>query len=107
MSTLFDKLLNRDEPERLLSETVILLRRLDHSVNANLAFHENLVVERVNGRDIRSLEDVIEAIETQRDRFHVFEWAYYGRLGVLDREAADRAHPQVLERYGVTADRRL
>ncbi len=95
------------EPGRLLDETIMLLKRLDHPINVGMAVHQNLIAERVNGREIRRLEDVIEAIEGNRERFHVFEWAYYGRFGVLEREAAGRAHPEILERYGVSADRRL
>ncbi len=95
------------EPGRLLDETIMLLKRLDHPINVGMAVHHNLIAERVNGREIRRLEDVIEATEANRERFHEFEWAYYGRFGVLEREAAARAHPEVLERYGVSADRRL
>ena len=96
-----------DEPERIATESVVLLRRLDHAVNADMAYHENLVVDRVNGRPIQRLEDLIEAIETNRGPFQVFDFAYYGRFGVLDREQADRAQSEILERYGVPADRRL
>jgi S1-C subfamily serine protease len=77
-----------EEPERVATESVVLLRRLD-------------------GRPIERLEDLIEAIETSREPFYVFDFAYYGRFGVLDREEADRAQAEILQRYGVPADRRL
>jgi predicted metalloprotease with PDZ domain len=93
-----------EEPERVATESVVLLRRL---VNADMAYHRNLVVSRVNGRPIERLEDLIEAIETNREPFQVFDFAYYGRFGVLDREQADRAQAEILQRYGVPADRRL
>jgi S1-C subfamily serine protease len=96
-----------EEPERLLREPVLLLRRLDHPVNANLAWHRDLIVERVNGREIRRLEDVIAALEGGEGEFHEIEFAYYDRFGVIARDAAERAHGEVLERYGVPADRRL
>jgi hypothetical protein len=96
-----------EEPERVAMESVVLLRRLDHAVNADMAYHRNLVVARVNGRPIERLEDLIEAIETNREPFQVFDFAYYGRFGVLDREQADRAQAEILQRYGVPADRRL
>ena len=69
--------------------------------------HQYPIAERVNGRKIRRLGDVIEAIEANQERFHVFEWSYYGRFGVLEREAAGRAHPKILEQYEISADRRL
>ena len=45
--------------------------------------------------------------ESLAEPFQVFDFAYYGRFGVLDREEADRAQAEILERYGVPGDRRL
>ena len=97
----------QEEPERILRNPIILLRRLDHSANANMAWYRNLLVEKINGRPIHSLSDVIEAFETNEDEYHLLEFGYYGRFGVLEREAAERANVEVLEQYGVAADRRL
>jgi hypothetical protein len=94
------------EPERMNS-TVVLLRRLDHPVNVDMTWSSQAVVERVNDRPIRSLADLVEALESNRDPFHVFEFAYFGRFEVMRREAADRAHPEILERFGILGDRRL
>lgn len=96
-----------DEPERMRREPVVLLRRLDHPVNANMAWYRNLIVDKINGKTIDRLEDVIEAIETNQQVHHEFEFEYFGRFGVLEREAADRSHAEVLERYAVPVDRRL
>ena len=95
------------EPERLQRDMVVLLRRLDHPVNADMAWHAQLLVERVNGREITSLEDLVEAIETNAEEFHVFDFAYFGRFGVMRSEEADAVHAEILERYGVPEDRRL
>lgn len=95
------------EPDRMLREPVVLLRRLDHPVNSSMAWYRNLIVDKVNGKSIERLEDVIEAIETNEAEHHEFEFEYFGRFGVLEREAADRGHPEVLERYAIPADRRL
>jgi S1-C subfamily serine protease len=94
------------ELERLNS-TVVLLRRLDHPVNVHMTWSNQAVVERVNNRRIRSLADLVEAVESNREEFHVFEFAYFGRFEVMRREDADRAHPEILERFGVVEDRRL
>ena len=72
-----------------------------------MAWYRNLLVEKINGRPIHSLTDVIEAFETNQDEYHLLEFGYYGRFGVLEREAAERANVEVLEQYGVAADRRL
>ncbi len=97
----------REEPEQYRGESVILLRKLDHPVNADMAWYRYLVVDRVNGHEINELEDLIDAFDSNEGRFHVLEFRYFGRFGVLDREAAEPAHAEILERYGVPADRRL
>jgi hypothetical protein len=94
------------EPERMDS-TVVLLRRLDHPVNVNMTWSGQAVVERVNDKRIRSLTDLVEAIESNLNEFHVFEFTYFGRFEVMRREDADRAHSEILERFGVVEDRRL
>jgi S1-C subfamily serine protease len=94
------------EPERL-NNTVVLLRRLDHPVNVDMTWSGQAVLERVNDRRIRSLTDLVEAVESNHKEFHVFEFAYFGRFEVMRREDADRAHPEILERFGIVEDRRL
>jgi S1-C subfamily serine protease len=96
-----------EEPLAARREPVVMLRRLDHAANSGMAWNRNLVVDRVNGRSIESLEELVEAIEAQTGRVQVFEFAYYGRLGVLDREASQAANAEILETYGVPRDRRL
>ncbi|MBP7147660.1 MAG: trypsin-like peptidase domain-containing protein [Acidobacteria bacterium] len=95
-----------EESERMQEERVVLLRRLDHPVNADFAWYRNEVVERINGRTIRTLADVIAAIEENKEPQHVFELKYYGKLAALDRAAADAANAQILEQYGIPKDRR-
>jgi S1-C subfamily serine protease len=92
---------------KVKTEPVILLRRLDHQVNANMAFYKNLVVEKINGRSIDRLEDLIEAIETNEEDFHVLEFGYFGRFSVIDRKKSEEAHKDILKKYGIKVDRRL
>lgn len=96
-----------EEPLDVRRESVVLLRRLDHAVNGDMSWFRNIVVDRVNGHSIESLEELIEAVENHSGRFHVFDFAYYGRLGVLDRQAAEEANDEILEIYGVPQDRSL
>lgn len=95
------------EPEAVRREPVVLLRRLDHQANANMAWYVNLIVDRVNGQRIESLGELIAAIESNRDPYHVLDFGYYGRMGVLEREVAESAHQEILEIYGIARDRRL
>ncbi|MBN1335164.1 MAG: trypsin-like peptidase domain-containing protein [Deltaproteobacteria bacterium] len=94
-------------PDTVIPGRVVLYRRLDHAVNATVGMATHLVVERVNGTAIHSLEDLVAALETHTGPYHVFEFAHVDRVTVLDREAADQAHPEILEQYAVFQDRRL
>ena len=106
---LLDALLHQPlrEPALRLRERVVLLRALNHPVNGHVAWNRYQVVERVNGRTIDRLEDVIAAVESNDQEFHVIELAHHRRLCVLDRRAADAANAGILETYGVAEDRRL
>jgi S1-C subfamily serine protease len=95
------------EPERLREERVVLLRRLDHPVNASIAWFKNMVVERVNGRRVTSLEDLIKAIDENTGHHDVIEFSDYRRTAVLDRAEVAGANSEILERYGIAKDRRL
>jgi hypothetical protein len=95
------------EPSEVREEPVVLLRRLDHAANSELAWYVNLVVDEVNGQPIGKLEDLIHAIESEEGPYQVLEFGYFGRMGVLDREVAEGAHQEILDIYGIAKDRRL
>lgn len=94
-------------PEQLLTEPVVLLRRLEHKINMNLVWSNGKVVEQVNGKHITNLEDLIEAMESNKGEFQVIEFIEEKIPMVLKRAAAEGANKEILETYGVTEDRRL
>ncbi len=77
----------------------------------NLGYHslQDAFVERVNGRPIGGLADVLEGLEHPRDRFHVLELAPdLGRdIVVLDAATLDQATADLLEQYRIPAAVRL
>lgn len=95
------------EPESILHERVVLLRRLKHRVNKNMTWYRNEVVERVNGRKIRSLDDLVETLENHSGDYHFIEFAHHRRVAVLDRREAEATHQEILELYGIKEDRNL
>ncbi len=95
----------RLEPERFLQEAVVLLRRLKHPVNADMAWWNNEIVERVNGRDVTSLEVLIEALELADVEYHLIEFAGNRRFSVLEKRRAEQANREIRETYGVQQDR--
>lgn len=96
-----------EDPDYDKEEVVILLRRLDHPVNTEMAWFRELVVEQVNGVPIRRLEDVPAAFEAGTGAHHLLEFGYFERFGALDRAAAAAAHEAILAQYGVPSDRRF
>ena len=95
------------DPEPKGQERVVLLRRLDDPVNAEMAWYLEQVVERVNGRQIDSLESLVKAFEEQEGAFHLIEFTHARRFGVLDRRMAVEANGRILKRYGIDKDRNL
>jgi hypothetical protein len=95
------------DPALRMRERVVLLRRLDHPVNADLAWYRNSVVERVNGKPIDGLPGLIEALESNTGEFQTIELAHLRRLCVLDRRAVEEANADILQQYGIAKDRRL
>ena len=88
-------------------ERVVLLRRLDHPVNTNMAWYRNQVLEKVNGKEIQDLNDLVRTIEGSQDRFLVFEFSGSGHFSVIDRQQAAAANQAILATYGVSKDRNL
>jgi hypothetical protein len=95
-----------EDLERWRTERVVLLRRLDHPVNIGLSAYANLALERVNGQPIAGLAHLADALAANTEPFQVLEFGA-DRLVVLDRAEAERANPEILERYGVPVDRNL
>ena len=96
-----------ERPEEADREVVVLTRVLRHAVNSQMAMNLPLAVERINGRPVRSLADVVEAFGSSRERFHRIEFEGDGGIEALDREKAEAAHPEILRQYAIPHDRRL
>jgi S1-C subfamily serine protease len=95
-----------ENPEHIHDEPVVMLRRLDHPVNINMAYSRNLMLERVNGRRITRLEDLVDAIESNQGEYQTLEFGG-GIVHVLRTENAGAANDEILRRYGIQKDRRL
>ncbi|MFQ5717958.1 MAG: PDZ domain-containing protein [Acidobacteriota bacterium] len=95
------------DPDAYLHPRVLLLRRLAHPVNADMAWYRNEVVDRVDGRTINSLAELAETLDSFTGKFHLIEFAHHGRFAVLDREKAEQARDEIREHYGIREDRHL
>jgi S1-C subfamily serine protease len=95
-----------ERPEQADRDVVVLTRVLRHAVNSQMALQTPVGVERINGREIRSLADVTQAFAVAIGRFHTLELEGDGGIEALDRERTAAAHPEILKQYAIPHDRR-
>ena len=65
------------------------------------------IVEEINGRPIRSLRDVAEAVDKPADKFHRIKLAEDPGLVILDVEGSKQAEERIKAEYGIPAMRQL
>ena len=68
-----------------------------------------LIIDKMNGKDIRTLQDLISAKNSPENGFHLIEFREGDSLHrlVLDANETDAATERVLQRYGIQKDRVL
>lgn len=86
---------------------VVLARVLPHRINRPYSGMVNKMVETLNGVPIRRLEDISEGLKENGEKFHRLILEPGGQMLVLDKKEATKAHPEILQKYGITRDRRL
>jgi S1-C subfamily serine protease len=96
-----------EKPEEADLDVVVLTRVLRHAVNSQMSVNVPVGVEKINGKPIHSLEDVLPAFASNHERFHWLEFEGDAGVEALDREKADAANPEILKQYAIPHDRRL
>ena len=86
------------------SEVVVLQKVLADRVNQGYHDVEMLVVDRVQGRNIRNLKQLIRLVESAEEEFIQFQ-SSDGHTIVLERDKVEERNPSILRRYGVPVDR--
>ncbi len=85
-------------------EVVVLSRVLDDIVNVGYQHLEKKIVDRVNGKKIRNIRDLIEVVENDDDAY-VFIITRDGVEIVIGREILKLRNQKVLDRYFIDHDR--
>lgn len=85
-------------------EIILLSKVLADEINLGYHDIDNVVIEKVNGRPIAGMTDLVRAVEENRDAFHIFEDDSGNKL-VLKREMVDKYSGRILETYKIKADR--
>jgi len=87
-------------------EIVVLSGILADPVNAYSGDSRFGIVDEINSKKIRSLEDVATAF-AEPSEYYVIQMLGAGRPIVLERKAVDAARERILSRYGVSREQNL
>ena len=100
---------SQDEIYRERPQVVILTEVLPDSSNTHLQPFVQQIVDSINGKKIRLLQDVYDALngdsaEEGREDYHVVRLLGEGRPLVLKRDTAEEAHERIMSKYNVSVD---
>ncbi len=84
-------------------EIIVLSKILPDPINADLRPFVNSIIDKINNRKIRTLEDVAAAFKAPAD-YDVIRLLGSGRPIVLDRKAVAGARERILSDYGVLSE---
>lgn len=87
-------------------EVIVMSDVLRDPVNTYARPFTDNIVSKINGKDIRTLQDVSAAFGEQRE-FHVVELLGEGRPIVLESAALPQAEERIKQRYGVIQPQNL
>jgi len=88
-------------------EVIVMLRVLSAPVNRYYTGYENKVVARVNGRKIKSMEDLVRAFDEHQGDYQVIEFEDSLAPFVFNAAEMARENPEILKRYGIKEDRHI
>lgn len=100
---------SQDELYRERPQVIVLTEVLPDSTNTHLRAYAHKVVDSINGKKIRFLQDVHDALhgdhaEEGYEAFHVVRLLGEGRPLVLERKDAALAHERIMAKYNVGFD---
>ncbi len=99
--------LNRNFPEVNGEQVVLALKVLAADVNQGYHTLNNWVVETVDGQRIRSMKELIAAVEKGAGSEFITFGDGAGQVLVLDRQKAESTQDSILNTYRISADRSL
>ncbi len=85
-------------------EIVLLSKVLADEINLGYQDMDNVVIEKVNGKKILDMKDLVRYVEENKDPFNVFEDDAGNKI-ILKREMVEKFSARILETYRVKADR--
>lgn len=92
------------EPTKEQREIILLINVLADDINIGYHAFTNGIVTRVNGRNITTMRDLVDAFESNKEQFQTIEDIHGYRI-VLDRAKSISNGPAILKRYLISSDR--
>jgi len=93
--------------DRLRKEYVVLSEIMPDQVNSYCSPFKGLVLESINGIQIRSLADVQEAFNQPEGDYHCLKFMGDNRILPISVEKARYRHQLILDKYHIPAEARL
>ena len=100
---------SQDEVYKERPQIVVLTDILPDEINTHFDLFRHQAVDEINGKKIRTLKDVHEALQNPEPEggFHVIRFLGEGRPMVIEASRVAAANQRVTEKYSVTEDHRL
>ncbi len=89
-------------------QVVLISHVLPHDINTGYDRETNLIVEKVNGKSITEMKDLLEAFKNPINGYHVIEvddHSWFGTRIVIDAAKAQQATVDLMSEFKITADR--
>ncbi len=88
-------------------EVIVLVRVLPAPFNRYYTGSSDEVIEKVNGIEIDTLNDLVEAVEKNEEKYLIFEFEGDSAPVILNAEQVREGNAEVLKKYGISRDRFL
>ncbi len=85
-------------------EIILMSKVLADEINLGYHDMDNVVIEKVNGKKIADMKDLVRAVEENKEPFHVFEDDTGNKI-VLRKDKVDQFSSRILETYKIVSDR--
>lgn len=89
-------------------QVILISHVLPHAVNKGYDMLANMIVDKVNGRSISDMGDLLEAFQHPVGKYQeigVDDFDFFGTTIVLNAEDARKATPEILETFRIKSDR--
>jgi len=94
------------EPTEGQKEVIILVKVLADEVNVGYHNRRYEVISEVNGRKIKDMRDLVDALENNKDRYHIIVNDRGYRI-ILDRLKVEESAQRILKKYGISSEKFL